>query len=99
MPHRFLFVMDPLSQVLVDKDTTFAFMLEAVARKHEVYFAGLKDLVARGHQPYAFARRCEVASKAPTGSSPPERESGISLRRLISSAARRPDTVRAEPDR
>ena len=42
MPHRFLFVMDPLSQVLVDKDTTFAFMLEAVARGHEVYFAGLE---------------------------------------------------------
>jgi glutathione synthase len=57
--------MDPLSQVLVDKDTTFAFMLEAVARKHEVYFAGLKDLVARGHQPYAFARRCEVARATP----------------------------------
>jgi len=63
--HRFLFVMDPLTQVLVDKDTTFAFMLEAVARKHEVYFAGLKDLVARGHQPYAFARRCEVARATP----------------------------------
>ncbi|HVN29279.1 MAG TPA: glutathione synthase [Candidatus Binataceae bacterium] len=65
MAHRFLFVMDPLSQVLVDKDTTFAFMLEAVSRKHEVYFAGLKDLVARGHQPYAFARRCEVARATP----------------------------------
>ena len=65
MPHRFLFVMDPLSQVLVDKDTTFAFMLEAVTRGHEVYFAGLRDLVARGHQPYAFARRCEVARATP----------------------------------
>ena len=65
MAHRFLFVMDPLSQVLVDKDTTFAFMLEAVARKHEVYFAGLKDLVARGHQPYVFARRCTVARATP----------------------------------
>src|SRR5580704_13297973 len=57
--------MDPLSHVLVDKDTTFAFMLEAVARGHEVYFAGLRDLVARGHQPYAFARRCEVARATP----------------------------------
>jgi len=65
VPHRFLFVMDPLSQVLVDKDTTFAFMLETVARGHEAYFAGLKDLIARGHQPYAFARRCEVARTAP----------------------------------
>ena len=65
MAHRYLFVMDPLSQVLVDKDTTFAFMLEAVARGHELYFAGLRDLVARGHQPYAFARRCEVARATP----------------------------------
>ncbi len=65
MPHRFLFVMDPLSQVLADKDTTFAFMLEAIARGHEVYFAGLRDLVARGHQPYAFAQRCEVARATP----------------------------------
>jgi glutathione synthase len=65
VPHRFLFVMDPLSHVLVDKDTTFAFMLEAIAREHEVYFAGLRDLVARGHQPYAFARRCEVARATP----------------------------------
>jgi glutathione synthase len=63
--HRYLFVMDPLSQILVDKDTTFAFMLEAIARGHEVYFAGLRDLVARGHQPYAFARRCEVARTTP----------------------------------
>jgi glutathione synthase len=57
--------MDPLSQILADKDTTFAFMLETVARGHEAYFAGLKDLVARGYQPYAFARRCEVARTAP----------------------------------
>ncbi len=57
--------MDPLSQVLADKDTTFAFMLEAIARGHEVYFAGLRDLVARGHQPYAFAQRCEVARATP----------------------------------
>jgi glutathione synthase len=62
---RFLFVMDPLAQVLVDKDTTFAFMLEAMARGHEIYFANLRDLVARGHQPYAFARRCEVARATP----------------------------------
>ena len=67
MPHRFLFVMDPLSQMLVDKDTTFAFMLEAVSRGHEVYFTGLRDLVARGHQPYAFARRCEVARTGRSG--------------------------------
>ena len=65
MPHRYLFVMDPLATMLVDKDTTFAFMLEAIARGHEVYFSALRDLVARGHQPFAFARRCEVARGIP----------------------------------
>ncbi|HXN87510.1 MAG TPA: hypothetical protein VN867_15665, partial [Candidatus Binataceae bacterium] len=65
MPHRYLFVMDPLATMLVDKDTTFAFMLEAIARGHEIYFSALRDLVARGHQPYAFARRCEVMRAAP----------------------------------
>ena len=42
MALKFAFVMDPLENVLVDKDTTFAFMLEALARGHEVYFVGLK---------------------------------------------------------
>jgi glutathione synthase len=63
--HRYLFVMDPLATMLVDKDTTFAFMLEAIARGHEIYFAALHDLFARGHQPYAFARRCEVMRAVP----------------------------------
>ena len=65
MPYRFLFVMDPLSGVLVDKDTTFVFMLEALARGHEIYFAELHDLFARAHQGYALARRCEVARATP----------------------------------
>jgi glutathione synthase len=65
VPHRYLFVMDPLATMLVDKDTTFAFMLEAIARGHEVYFSALRDLFARGHQPFAFARRCEVARATP----------------------------------
>ncbi len=48
MPHKFAFVMDPLENVLVDKDTTFVFMLEALRRGHEIYFLGLRDLYARG---------------------------------------------------
>ena len=65
MPYRFLFVMDPLSSVLVDKDTTFVFMLEALGRGHEIYFAELHDVFARAHQGYALARRCEVARATP----------------------------------
>jgi glutathione synthase len=57
---KFAFIMDPLDRVLVDKDTTFVFMLEAQLRGHEIYFLGLRDLYARGAQPIARARRCEV---------------------------------------
>jgi len=62
---KFAFVMDPLENVLPDKDTTFVFMLESLSRGHEVYFLGLKDLYALGHQCFAWARRCEVARTTP----------------------------------
>src|SRR5262249_951456 len=52
--------MDPLQQVLVDKDTTFVFMLEAQRRGHEIYHLGLRGLYARGSQAFIRARRCEV---------------------------------------
>ncbi len=65
MGYRFAFVMDPLEAVLPDKDTTFVFMLEALARGHELYHLGLKGLHAEGHRGFAFARRCEVARTAP----------------------------------
>lgn len=65
MGHRFAFVMDPLEAVLPDKDTTFVFMLEALARGHELYHLGLKGLHAEGHRGFAFARRCEVARTTP----------------------------------
>jgi glutathione synthase len=63
--YKFAFVMDPLESVLPDKDTTFVFMLEAIARGHQVFFLGLKDLFSRGHQGLARARRCEVMRAVP----------------------------------
>ena len=65
MAYKFAFVMDPLESVLPDKDTTFVFMLEAIARGHQVFFLGLKDLYSRGHQGLARARRCEVMRAVP----------------------------------
>ena len=65
MAYRLAFVMDPLESVLPDKDTTFVFMLEALARGHELFFIGLKDLYSRGHQAFAQARRCEVMRAEP----------------------------------
>jgi len=63
--YKFAFVMDPLEAVLPDKDTTFVFMLEALRRGHALYHLGLRELYAHGHQPYAEARRCEVARAQP----------------------------------
>ncbi|MGO9607233.1 MAG: glutathione synthase [Candidatus Binataceae bacterium] len=65
MAYKFAFIMDPLENVLIDKDTTFAFMLEAHKRGHELYFLGLRGLYARGSQARMRARRCEVARATP----------------------------------
>jgi glutathione synthase len=62
---KFAFIMDPLEHVLVDKDTTFVFMLEAQFRGHEIYFLSIRDLYARGPQVIARARRCEVMRRDP----------------------------------
>jgi glutathione synthase len=63
--HKFAFIMDPLERVLVDKDTTFVFMLEAQSRGHEIHFLGLRDLYARGSKAFMRARRCEVVRASP----------------------------------
>src|SRR5271156_1418630 len=60
---KFAFIMDPLERVLVDKDTTFVFMLEAQFRGHEIYFLGLRDLYARGMQVIARVRQCELTRR------------------------------------
>jgi len=65
VPYKFAFVMDPLEKVLPDKDTTFAFMLEAIGRGHQVYFVALPDLYAIGAQAFAGARRCAVMRGTP----------------------------------
>src|SRR6202167_6822877 len=60
---KFAFIMDPLERVLVDKDTTFVFMLEAQFRGHEIFFLGLRDLHARGPHVIARARQCELTRR------------------------------------
>jgi len=67
MPLRFAFVMDPIDAILPDKDTTFVFMLESLARGHEVYYVNADDLLVRGSAPYATALRVEVMRPEPGG--------------------------------
>jgi glutathione synthase len=60
MPLRLLYVMDPLPRVLVDKDTTFAFMLEGQRRGHEQHCCGIEDLYAEDGAPHARVRAAQV---------------------------------------
>jgi glutathione synthase len=64
-PLRLLYVMDPLERVLVDKDTTFAFMLEGQRRGHEQHTCGLADLLVERTVPRARTRRAEVRRAVP----------------------------------
>lgn len=65
MPVRFLFVMDPLPSILPDKDTTFAFMLEAQQRGIEVATCTIQQLFARNDRAWAYAARTQVFPSPP----------------------------------
>jgi glutathione synthase len=65
MALRILYVMDPMTRVLVDKDTTFAFQLEGQRRGHEQYHCGTQDLFADRALPHATARRVVVERAMP----------------------------------
>lgn len=53
---RFAFVMDPVSTVLVDEDTSFALMLEAQGRGHRVDHCLASDVGLRGRRVVARVR-------------------------------------------
>ena len=55
-PLRILYVMDPPARILVDKDTTFAFMCEGERRGHEQYYCGIEDLFVDRSTPQAAVR-------------------------------------------
>lgn len=54
------FVMDPLTSVNVLADTTFAFMLAAQKRGHELYYLRMEDLAAEADTAWGVIQRCEV---------------------------------------
>lgn len=57
---RLAFIMDPIQHVLIDKDTTFAFMLEAQTRGHQVWYLELGDLFIAHAQAMGHARHVEL---------------------------------------
>ena len=60
MKYRIAIIMDPIERVDSEKDTTFAFMLEAQARGHELFYLKQRHLSARANRASARAWRCEV---------------------------------------
>ena len=57
---RFLFVMDPMGSIRIDRDSTYALMLEAQARGHEVLYCLVGDLRLEHGVPFATVRRCTL---------------------------------------
>lgn len=62
---RFLFVMDPLTRVTHDKDTSFAFIRAAQARGHESFHCLPQDLHVREGRTLASVQRLEVLTQPP----------------------------------
>jgi len=62
--YRIAVIMDPIEHLAIDKDTTFAFMLEAQSRGHELFYLQQRHLSASGSQASAHAWRCEVKRAA-----------------------------------
>ncbi len=57
---RHVFLMDPIESIRVDKDSTFALMLEAEARGHEVLYGRVEDLYQRSGVARAVVRPAKV---------------------------------------
>jgi glutathione synthase len=53
--------MDPIAKIKIQKDTSFAMLLEAQARGYELHYMELNDLYLRDGRTYARMRRLRVA--------------------------------------
>lgn len=62
---RFVFVMDSFDRVLLDKDTTFAFLRAARARGHECLHCEPQDIILRDGDVYAKVRSLVVSDTPP----------------------------------
>lgn len=63
MSQRHLFLMDPLGDVDIERDSTFALMLEAQRRGHEVLYGRVEDLSLRRGVTYAQAQVAVVRAE------------------------------------
>ncbi len=64
MTIKFGMVMDPIQQINIKKDTSFAMLLEAQARNWELHYMELNDLFLSDGQSYARSRIIQVQRSA-----------------------------------
>ena len=62
---KLAFVVDPLDSFKIYKDTTFAIMREAAARRHELYALEQEDLAWSGGSVHGSARRLYLTGEKP----------------------------------
>lgn len=60
MPIKLGIVMDPISRININKDTSFAMLLEAQSRGWELHYMELNDLYLRNGKSFARTRALEV---------------------------------------
>src|SRR5437868_2842141 len=64
-PVRIAVIMDPIESVLVDRDTSFALMLAAQVRGHEVMFLSHRELWLEGDRLRAIVRPVRLQRAIP----------------------------------
>jgi len=62
---KVLLIMDPLSTIHIDQDTSFALSIAAQEQGHEVYYAQIGDLMMRGPEPRVRARHLHFVQAEP----------------------------------
>jgi glutathione synthase len=60
MTHKIAILMDPISQVNIKKDSSFAMLIEAQLRDHELYYLQQSDLVLKDGQIFAHIAKLSV---------------------------------------
>ena len=60
MTHKIAILMDPIGKINIKKDSSFAMLVEAKKRKHQLYYLEQSDLMLKDGCVHARVRRLDV---------------------------------------
>ena len=60
MIHKIAILMDPISEINIKKDSSFAMLIEAQSRNHELYYLEQSDLVLKEGKVFAHLSKLSV---------------------------------------